>query len=180
MNIIESYITNSDLLRTDINHKFSEWGVYDPLSPAVIDFVKQNLLPGPTTCLYSGGWRLDFEATYLEFKPWKNDQTQFHPNTLFVDHNQTKLFELTLKELAPANLLVLHNDWWTCHHPLEKLVDMLDELGVATGNPDIQVICSLPLRHVNFNKLKYSNDDIAKIYNGHVVNDSLVLIMKKI
>lgn len=180
MNIVESYLTDSDLLRKDslTLTRLYEFMVYDPIPDAVLDHVKKILLPGLTVCVFSGSWRLALADTYLELRLFKHSQLSFHPHTLFVDADETKLFELTLTRLAPRNLLILHNDWWTGHHPMDKLVDNLDRLCKHVRAQEGQVVCSLPLIHLNFNKLKYSNNDIALQFNGTIVHDSMILVRR--
>jgi hypothetical protein len=180
MNVLESYLTNSSLLRDDPDSQTRRFKimVYDPIPDAVLDHVQKLLLPGPTVCMFSGSWRLQLAATYLELRQFKNSKLAFHPRTLFVNLDETKLFHLTLSCLSPANLLILHNDWWTGHHPVDNLVTKLDNLCQYVQGQQGQVICSLPLVHLNFNKLKYSNNDIALRFDGTIVHDSMILVRK--
>lgn len=180
MNTVESYLTDSDLLRDDPEtlarrYKFM---LYDPVPDAVLDHVRKILLPGSTVCMFSGSWRLDLADTYLELRQFKHSQLGFHARTLFVDPHETQLFAMTLNRLAPANLLIIHNDWWTAHDPVDRLIEKLDALCQHVRPQQGQVVCSLPLIHLNFNKLKYSNNDISGRFNGSIVDDSMVLARK--
>lgn len=180
MNIVESYLTNSELLCKDPQTMARRYNfmVYNPVPDAVLDHVRKILVPGPTVCMFSGSWRLALADTYLELRQFKHSQLSFHPRTLFVNPAETTLFELTLNRLSPANLLIIHNDWWTAHHPVDQLIENLDNLCQYVRAQQGQVVCSLPLIHLNFNKLKYSNHDIALQFNGSIVHDSMVLVRK--
>lgn len=180
MTVVESYLNNADLLRTDniTQARRYKFMVYDPIPNSVLNHVKTLLLPGPTVCLFSGSWRLALPATYLELRQFKHSQITYHPHTLFVNPDETKLFELTLTRLCPVNLLILHNDWWTAHMPVDKLITKLSDLCCYVRAQLGQVICTLPLIHLNFNKLKYSNHDIAEHFDGTVLQDSMILIRK--
>ena len=180
MKIVESYLNDADLLRNDTvtqarRYKFM---IYDPIPDTVLDHVKKLLQSGPTVCMFSGSWRLSLAATYLELRQLKHSQITFHSQTLFVNPDEAKLFELTLNRLCPVNLLILHNDWWTGHLPVDQLIKNLDGLCKHIRAQQGQVICSLPLIHLNFNKLKYSNHDIAMKFDGTIVDDSMILVRR--
>ena len=128
--------------------------------------------------MFSGSWRLSLPAIYLELRQFKHSQITFHPQTLFVNPDETKLFELTLNRLRLVNLLILHNDWWTGHLPVDQLIKNLDDLCKHVQDQQGQVVCSLPLIHLNFNKLKYSNHDIAVKFDGTIVDDSMILVRR--
>lgn len=180
MTVVDTYLNNENLLRTDpiTQARRYKFMIYDPIPDSVLDHVKKLLQPGPTVCMFSGSWRLVLPATYLELRQFKHSQITFHPQTLFVEPNETKLFELTLSRLRPVNLLILHNDWWTAHLPVDQLIKKLTELCPYVRAQQGQVVCTLPLIHLNFNKLKYSNHDIAAQFDGAVVHDSMILVKK--
>lgn len=151
--------------------------VYDiPLS--VVDEVKKLLLPGKTVAFFSGSWRLDLDATYLELKMFKDSLIKFHPLTLFVDHNNHQVFDYTMKKLAPTNFLILHNDWWIGHCLLEDLIVKLDSFIKYVRPWGGQIICTLPVIHTNFNKLKMSLEDLTQQTNGKIIDDSLIIVRK--
>lgn len=179
MKTVESYLSFPDLLRQDpatMARRYKAM-IYDlPLS--VLHHVKQMLLPGSTVCLFSGSWRLYLDATYLELRQFQNCNINYHPNTLFVNHEEPQLFDYVLTKLSPTNLLVLHNDWWTAHNPVEQLIEELDILLKHVQPSQGQVICTLPLIHVNWNKLKMSVDDMANLVDAVVADDSMIFVRR--
>lgn len=175
--IVESY--SNQLLKNDSASLANrcEFMVY-PIAPSLIDYVKNFLIPGKTIVMFSGSWRLHLNATYIELKMFKNSFLKFHKSTLFIDYNKSKLFDYVLSKLKASNILILHNDWWTSHLPLEHLVLQLDKFLKYVKPQKGQIICTLPLIHANFNKLTMTVNDAAMSVNGTVFKDSLVIIRK--
>ena len=189
MTTIESYFDKPVKSDPESMLEYYKFMVYD-LPPDVIEHVKNLLLPGKTVVMFSGSWRLDLDATYLEPRMFKNSLLEFHDSTLFVEPNEQKLFDLTLSKLSPTNLLILHNDWWTAHHPIDQLIFNLDQFLKYVRPHQGQIICTLPESHVNFNKLTTTLDDLCQQTNGHMLSsnwsflselpahDSLIIVRK--
>lgn len=173
MEIVESY--HHRALKTDSVTMANRYRfmVYD-LSDALVTAVEEMLLPGKTLVLFSGSWRLELWATYVEIKQFAHCGLAFHPNTLFVDH-QSHWFDYLLEKFQPVNLLILHNDWWVGHRPLNQLVEMIDDLYQHVQSQNGQVILTLPLIHVNFNKLTMNTQDLLNATNGTLIDDSLIV-----
>jgi hypothetical protein len=179
MKIIDSYVADHLHLKTDADSMAERYQfmVY-PLCPTTAINVQKRLLKGSTVCVFSGSWRLHLDATYLELKQYKHCNLRFHPNTLFVDNDHSELFALTLQRLAPTNIAVIHNDWWTCHYPLEHLLHMLDRFLPYVEKQHGQVVCTLPLMHLNFNRLKYSYAIIADQTHSEVIDNDMIIMRK--
>ena len=152
---------------------------YD-VDDTVISTVKRQLLEGTTVFMFSGSWRLDIDATYLELRMFKNCGLSFHTSTLFVEPNELKLFNLTLSKLAPKNLVILHSDYWCCNSSIENLLDRLDQLlpHVQSGG---QVLCTVPIGHIHFNRLTMSVADLLEQTHGILISnfDNSVMIVRK-
>lgn len=178
MTIITSYVTDASLVRQDPETlaKMYKVQVYDPVPDPVVDRVTHLCRPGKTVVLFSGSWRLNLNATYIEHRRYRDVPIHFHANTLFLDHNQSDLFELTLHKLMPTNINILHNDWWTLHRPVQDLTAWLDGFLPFVKSRQGRIICSLPLIHLNFNRLKYGYDDIAQQISGEIVHDSMIIV----
>ena len=177
MTTVESY--HDKLLRTDAKSLAAQYSymVY-PISSTVVDQVKKLLLPGKTVAMFSGSWRLSLDACYIEIKKYQHCELEFHPDTVFVDHQNIQLFDYALSKLQVTNLLILHNDWWTAHLPITDLLEQLDVFTKHVRPHDGQVICTLPLIHVNFNKLTTSVDMLVSMTGGIIVDDSIVFVRK--
>jgi hypothetical protein len=178
MNIVNSYVTESKLLDdpgTLANRcKFLSY----PIDTDVLDCVKNMILPGKTTFMFSGSWRLDFDATYLELKMFKNANLEFHKSTLFVEPENPALYRLVLNKLLSTNLVILHSDYWVHHQTVDQLVDNLDQLleYVPAGG---QVICTVPFVRVHFNRLTTTYKNVLEKTNGQQINNSIVIVRKK-
>jgi len=162
-NISESVVDKTDRYRAMI---------YD-LPPGLTDHVKSLCLPGSTTFMFSGSWRLDMDSTYLELKFFRDCYLAWNPKTLFLEPQQPDLYFYTLKKLQQSNLIILHSDYWCGHREFDEIVTDLDHLKSFASC----VICTVPIRHTNFNKLTTSVDDLCQSYKGvSVFQDSLVMI----
>lgn len=172
MKIVSSYFTGPII--DDVNtltHRY-QYMMFN-IDQTIIDYVDRVLLPGKTVILFSGSWRLFFDATYIELKMVEMCNLNFHKSTLFVEPNNRALFDLVLRSLAPQNLAVLHSDYWSAHQPIDQLISNLDNLlkYVAPGG---QVVCTVPLNHLNFNRLTTTYQDLG----FDIVEDSAVIVRK--
>lgn len=176
--IINSYLTDAALVRQDPEtlSRMYKFMVYDPVPDSVVDRVRHLCQSGKTVMLFSGSWRWKLDATYIEHRHYRNVGIDYHPNTLFLNHNESGLFELVLRRLLPVNINILHNDWWTSHRPIEDLVMWLDSFLPFVRPRQGRVICSLPLIHLNFNRLKYGYNEIAEQIAGEIVQDSIIIV----
>lgn len=144
-----------------------------PISPNIINHVMSKTLPGSTAFLFSGSWRLNIDAVYLELRHFRNSDLCWHPRTLFVEPQDPILYHYTLTKLKCNNLIVLHSDYWCGHRPLENIVADLDFLHQFSD----RVICSVPIKHTNFNKLIMSVEDLCQRYPGtSVYDDSIIMV----
>lgn len=173
MKIIDSYF--SDLLTEDTDtlrarYQFMSYALTDNILPAVA----QRLRSGVTVFLFSGSWKLEFDAVYIEPKIFQHVGLQFHPRTIFIKPELEKLYQLTLKSLNPTNLIILHSDFWLGHRPIEQVVQGLNDLTdyIAPGG---QVLCTCPVNHLNFNKLKFSTNDIVQVLDAELVDNSIFI-----
>lgn len=172
MSVIESYITGPILNDIESLTSRYQYMMYD-INPIVVNHVTNMLSTEKTVVMYSGSWRFNLDAVYLELKMTKNCNLQFHKSTLFVEPNNPKLVNLTLKSIAPKNIAVLHSDYWVAHLPVNHLLEKIDSLLKYT-QPGGQVICTVPLIHLNFNRLTSTYQDLG----FDLVEDSAVIVRK--
>lgn len=172
MLIATSYDTAPVL--NDVRSKTSryQYMMYN-IQPDLIAHIKHLLLPGKTIVLFSGSWRFDLDVTYIELKMMQDCDLQFHKSTLFVEPMKPKLFNLTLRCIGAANIAILHSDYWVAHQPVEQLLQKMDQL-VKHVIPGGQVICTVPLIHLNFNRLTTTYQDLG----FNIVADSAVIVRK--
>ena len=172
MTIVDSYLTGpvlNDQISLSTRYQYM---MYD-IEPKIIEHVGNLLLGEKTLVMYSGSWRLNFDATYIELRMMKNCSLNFHKSTLFVEPKEPKLVELTLKSIRPDNIAIIHSDYWVGHQPIEQLIKNIDNL-VRYVQPGGQVICTVPLIHVNFNRLTTTYHDLG----FDIVDDSIVIVRK--
>jgi len=172
VSVIESYIIDpvlNDLVSLTSRYQYM---MYDVESD-VINHVNNLLTNDKTVVMYSGSWRFDLDAVYLELKMMQDCNLQFHKSTLFVEPMQPKLVNLTLKSIRPKNIAILHSDYWTAHQPVDQLLEKMDSL-LQYVQPGGQVICTVPLIHLNFNRLTRTYQDLG----FDIVGDSVVIVRK--
>jgi hypothetical protein len=139
----------------------------------LIEHVKSLCQPGSTVFMFSGSWNLTLDATYLELKFFQDCDLRWHPKTLFVEPQQQDLFFYTLNKLQPTNLIILHSDYWCGHRPFDDIIEDIARLKSFAS----QVICTMPIKHSNFNKLTTSVADLCRIHEGvSVFQDCFVMI----
>lgn len=176
---IESYI-NGPLLNDPQSMKLRYQSMMYNIPANVVELVESMLQSEKTVVLFSGSWRFKCNATYIELKMMRHCGLDFHPLTLFVDDSSCPLLDLTLRSIKPKNIAVLHSDYWIAHQPLEQLLSNLDQL-LQYVQPGGQIICTVPLRHLNFNRLTTTYDDLGfTIIDYHARNNTgTALIVRK-
>jgi|LakMenEpi03Aug12_release.lakeMendotaPanAssembly.Ray.scaffolds.fasta_scaffold134049_1 hypothetical protein len=143
-----------------------------PLSNHVINRVESQLCDGPTAILFSGGWRLNFDAVYLEYNNYQNINIPNLPKkTYFVDVSNTALIHKVLRDFGAKNVLFLHSASFCNYRSLDQLAKNMDDFAVSGA----QVILTVPTTRTNFNRLKYSCEDIAQQYSAEYVDDSFII-----
>lgn len=141
------------------------------LETTVENYVRSKLIDGTTVILFSGGFRLDFTGTYIEPKMFQSADLPWKSGTIFVDPGTQPLLEYTLKKLNITNLLVLNSAVFLQYRAWNKICQDINYF----KNFSKQVIVSTPIDRIDFNRLKYSEQDIATRVNGVVVEKSIVI-----
>lgn len=141
-----------------------------PVSDQVLDYVRNVCDHQDITWLFSGSWRLSFPSRYIELRCFRHAQVPWHTNTLFVEPEESAIYDYILRRSQMKTCVILHSDYWIAHRPIDLLMKDLHELSQVSQ----QTILTVPIRHTNFNKLKYSTQDICKIYNAVVIDDSFI------
>jgi len=178
MKVIDSYLTDAVLLDDPATLATRCKVLSYNVDSDVLTVVQNMLLPGQTTFMFSGSWRLEVDATYIELKMFKDSNLNFHKSTLFVDPNNKKLYNLVLNRLSSVNLVILHSDYWVQHQPVEQIINRLDRL-LMYVQPGGQIICTIPFKHIHFNRLTTTYQNILTQTNGYQINDSIVIVRKK-
>lgn len=178
MKIVDSYINSTNLLNDPATLATRCRFLSYTVDPDVLTCVESILLPGQTTFMFSGSWRLNYDATYIELKMFEDAELDFHKSTLFVEPENNKLYNLVLKSLSSVNLIILHSDYWVQHRPVEQIIVRLDQLlpYVQTGG---QIICTVPFNHIHFNRLTTTRESVLEELGAYQVNDSIVIVRKK-
>jgi len=141
------------------------------VSPAVLSYVTEKLNPGKTLVLFSGGNRFDLDATYLEPKMFSCLDINWKPNTIFVDPARQDLILYSIKKINPDNLLILNSGVFMNYRSWQEIKHELEQYQQCAG----RVIATLPLTRFDFNRLKYTNQQIAEHLNGTVIDSTVVV-----
>lgn len=151
-------------------HEQFHSSLYD-IPTVVLDYVGQQLNSGTTLVLFSGGHRLHFDATYIEARMFSCANINWQKDTIFVDPSNTKLLNYIIEKKSPDNLLILNSvvfikyrDWQDINNDINHYKKYCNK-----------IIVSMPLTRFNFNRLKYSNEKIADIFNGTVIEDTVIV-----
>lgn len=141
------------------------------VSETITNSIKNSFLPGNTVILFSGGFRLDFDGTYIEPKIFKEADLPWQKNTIFIDSDNQQVLEYTLKKLNISNLAIVHSTVFLKYRTLDKIYQDI----VRLSNFSKKVLVSMPTTRMDFNRLKYSNQDIADKFNGTLIEDSIII-----
>ena len=142
-----------------------------PVSDTITDNIKNKLLPGVSVILFSGGYRLDFDGIYIEPKMFKQAELPWQQGTIFIDPDDQHLLEYTLKKLNISNLIIVHSTVFVKYRKLDVICQHIAHLkGFAK-----QVVVSIPINRMDFNRLRYSNKDIANNINATLVEDGIII-----
>lgn len=143
-----------------------------PVSNTVTEHVKSLLRPGPTVILFSGGWQLDFDAIYLELNSFQTiDIPNIPKNTYFINPANTALIHKVLTDVGAQNALFLHSAMFCDYGYIGQLAEKIQQY----LNSVPQVILTIPTIRTNFNRLKYSCEDIAQQYSAEHIDDSFII-----
>jgi hypothetical protein len=172
MQLVNSYLTGPLLTDDTSLARRYQYMMYN-IPVEVVEFITPLIQTEKTVVLFSGSWRFTFDFIYIELKMMENCGLNFHKSTLFIDHNNHPLFDLTLKSIRPKNIAILHSDFWTAHQPVDQLLSKLDQL-INYVQPGGQVICTVPLKNLNFNRLTTTYSELG----FNIVNNSAVIVRK--
>jgi hypothetical protein len=143
-----------------------------PISNNLMTWVQSKMQPGNTVVLFSGQHRFEFDATYIEPNFLSNTK---HLNQskkiIFANQNNPITLNYALKKLKIKNLLVINTAHFIGYRHWEEIAVDIKELKKYTE----QVIITLPIERFDFNRLKYSNEQIAKALNGDIIDSTVVI-----
>jgi hypothetical protein len=142
-----------------------------PLSNKVVDYVSELIIESNTVVLFSGGNRLNFDATYIEPKMFLKADIQWKPKTLFVDPSRTQHVNYVIKKLNPTHLLILNTNMFI-RYRLWK--DILGDIQHYKKLAD-KVVVSLPINRFDFNRLKYTDNMITNMMGGTLIDNTIII-----
>ena len=171
MKVIQQYSDSTFLDTVEVATQQFQKSIYN-ISADVIECVRSKLHAGNTAVLFSGHWRFDFDATYLEHKIFKNNTIVSKKKTYFVEPSDEKLFDKIMYDINASNILILHSGIFCNYQPMDKIIDKMKNY--QKFDPK-QIILSVPHGKIDFNRLKYSVSDIAQQYQIEIVDDSFIV-----
>jgi len=171
MKVIKNY---SEAVLVDspnsVNQRF-EKSVYD-IPSAVVDCVESLLLPGATVVMFSGAWRFKLDAFYIESNTFKNHTLALPEKTYFLDSENTALVNKIIHSIKPTNIAFLHSGFFCNYQSLNTIIDNMNQYRVYQPK---QILLSIPQNRIDFNRLKFSVDDIVMQYQTKLIEDSFIL-----
>jgi hypothetical protein len=172
MKVIQQYSDSTFLDTAEVTTQQFQKSTYN-ISADVIEFVRSKLYVGNTAVLFSGHWRFNFDAIYLEAKIFKhNTIVAREKKTYFVEPSDEKLFDKIMYDIEASNILILHSAVFCNYQPMDKIIDKMKNY--QKFNPK-QIVLTVPHGKIDFNRLKYSVNDIAQQYQIEIVDDSFIV-----
>lgn len=154
------------------NHALEQyWTSVFPLSNIVTEYVTGLIDHQNTLILYSGGPRLSFDATYIEPAVFSNLPINWHQKTLFIDTENKKLIEYTIKKLKPKNLLILNSNIFIKYR---LWTDILSDMQTFKKLSE-KVIVTMPILRFDFNRLKFTEQQITSKMNGVLLDETVIV-----
>jgi hypothetical protein len=102
---------------------------------------------------------------------FKHTDINWSSNTLFIDPSKQNLLDYTLKKINPTNLLVLNSATIINYKTWGEMKEVVNHMSQFTPN----LIVSIPTQRLDFNRLKYSNTNIAELLGGTIVEDTIII-----
>lgn len=170
MTLVQTYRDAKLKATCDVVNQRFQLSVYD-ISPAVLDLVLSKSVQGNTVTLLSGSWRFNFDATYIEHKTFATSTLKLHKNTVFVDWSNLTAVDTLMSKLQAKNILILHSGMFCRYRHIDTVVDQM--LYYKKFNPG-QITLSTPSQALDFNRLKYSVNDIASKYQAKLLDNNLI------
>lgn len=171
MKVIKNYSEAALIDSSDhVNQRFKK-SVYD-ISSVVEDYVESVLLPGATVVMFSGAWRFALDAVYIESNMFKNHTLCLPKKTYFLDSENTALIDKIMHSIKPINITFLHSGFFCNYQSLNTVIKNMNQYRVYQPK---QILLSIPQNRVDFNRLKFSVDDIARQYQTKIIEDSFIL-----
>jgi hypothetical protein len=90
---------------------------------------------------------------------------------MFVDPSAPDLVCYAIKKIKPNNLLIINSAVFIGYRNWQDIKQDLDNFKQFVD----QIIVTIPLIRLDFNRLKYTNLQIASLLNGVVVDDTVVI-----
>ena len=181
MKIIEKYSDGNFVNSAEVRTQRFQASVYN-VSASVVKFVQSKLQPGKTVVLFSGSWRFNFDATYLEASFFKNSTMSLNSNTYFVEpvglgikpntSSDYELFDKIMYDIAAQNILIIHSALF-CND--QSMAVIIDRMKFYQQFMPKQIILSVPHSGVHFNRLKCTANDLAQQCQTKIVDDSFIL-----
>ena len=181
MKIIEKYSDGNFLNSAEVRTQQFQTSVYN-ISTSLVEFVQSKLHAGTTAVLFSGHWRFNFDATYLEAKFFKDTKITAKEKTYFVEPiglgirpnhiADVELHDKIMHDTNATNILILHSALFCNYQSIDIIIDRMKSY--QQFHPK-QIVLSVPYQRVNFNRLKYTAADIAQQHQLHLVQDSFIV-----
>lgn len=145
------------------------------MSDRLISCVAEKLSDKDNVILFSGSWRFNFNATFIEHKGFQGATIDFHTNTLFVNPD-TPLIKYTLGKLNPKVIAILHSGTFLKYR---KISDIMYDLSTLKHfiQPHGKVIATLPIDRVNFNRLTTSITQLTSDLSAEYIDNALIITL---
>jgi hypothetical protein len=146
------------------------WTGVFPISADVLDYVKK-IISKDTIVLFSGSPNLSIEGVCIEPSMFSHLSIKWKNNTIFVDPKNQSLLHYVIKKQKSKQLLILNSNIFLQYR---SWIDIQKDINVFTNIVN-QVIVTIPVNRFDFNRLQFSNTEIATKLGGVIVEDTIVV-----
>lgn len=146
------------------------WSSVFPVTDNVLNCVSKYIV-GNTVGLFSGSPRLYFDATYIEPSVFSALSVEWHNNTIFVDPKNKKLLNYTIKKLNPGTLLILNSNLFIRYRLWSDILQDIQDFKKLAA----RVVVTLPILRFDFNRLKFTEQEITSKLGGTLLDDTVII-----
>lgn len=145
--------------------------LFFPLNESLIRHLQPIVNQNNNAILFSGNFRLPYNCLYIEEKMLSTTTLKWRKDTFFIDQSNELLLNYILKKHKCDCITILHSNTFVNYQNYENLKSKILNLKRLVG----KIIVTLPIYSLDFNRLKYSYNDIADKLEGYIFEDSFVI-----
>lgn len=146
------------------------WTSVFPISASVLSYVKK-IVSEDLVILFSGSPNLPIEGICIEPNMFSHLDINWKNNTIFVNPTNQLLLQYVIKKQKSKQLLILNSNIFLQYR---SWIDIQKDINVFAKLVE-QVIVTIPVNRFDFNRLQFTDTEIAAKLGGIIVEDTIVI-----